>query len=81
MLHVRDAHRTAVRKPEGNRLLGRHRRTWAYNIKMCPTDWIYLFQDKGKMTVSHEYGREPPDSVKYRNVFTLSRRYQFLGYG
>jgi len=51
----RDAHRVLVEKPEGNRPLGRPRRSWEDNIKMdlqeveCGgMDWIDLGQDRDR---------------------------------
>jgi hypothetical protein len=48
----RNAHRILVRRPEGNRTLGRPRRRWQDNIKMDlreigwgGMDWIDLAQD------------------------------------
>jgi len=48
----RGVYRTLVGKPEGKRLLGRHRHTWEYNIKTDlqevgsgGMDWIELAQD------------------------------------
>jgi hypothetical protein len=48
-----NAYRVLVRKPEGKRPLGRHRRKWEYNIKMDVReigwggmDWIHLTQDR-----------------------------------
>ena len=48
-------HRVLVRKPEGQRPLGRHRRRWKDDIKMdlqeveCEgMDWIELAQDRDK---------------------------------
>jgi len=44
-----------VRKPEGKRPLGRHRRRWEGNITMDPrktgietVDWIHLAQDRSQ---------------------------------
>jgi hypothetical protein len=34
MGEVRNAYKSLVTKPEGERLLGRHSHTWEYNIKM-----------------------------------------------
>jgi hypothetical protein len=49
----RGVYRVLVGRPEGNRLLGRHRRRWEDNIKMNLTDigingenWIRLAQDR-----------------------------------
>jgi hypothetical protein len=49
----RNAYRILLGKPEGKRQLGRPRRSWVNNIKMClkeigwdGTDWIYLVQDR-----------------------------------
>jgi hypothetical protein len=49
----RTAYRLFVRKPEGNRPLGRQRRKWVDNIKMDlvetgwgGVDWIGLAQDR-----------------------------------
>jgi hypothetical protein len=50
----RGAHRILVGRPEGRRLLGRHRRRWKDNIKMdlqevgWGTDWIELAQDRDR---------------------------------
>jgi hypothetical protein len=51
----RKAQKLLVRKPEGNRPLGRPRCRWVYNVKMDildigwgGLDWIGLAQDKGK---------------------------------
>jgi hypothetical protein len=47
---------------------------------MYPRHWIYLaWNKKKKKTGCHEHDIEPPDSMKYRNVFTLSKRDKFLG--
>jgi hypothetical protein len=65
-------YRVVVRKPEGNRPLGRPRRRWEDNIKMHyqelewgSMDWIYLAQDKGTC----ECGNEPLGSIKCREFF------------
>jgi hypothetical protein len=48
----RNAYRILVRKPEGKRSLGRHRRRWENNIKMDlregwgGLDWIDLAEDR-----------------------------------
>ena len=48
----RGVHRGLVRKPEGNRPLGRHSRRWEDNIKMDLRevggggDWMELAQDR-----------------------------------
>jgi len=49
----REVYRVLVRKPEGRRPLGRHRRRWVDNIRMdlqevgCGyMDWIGLAQDR-----------------------------------
>jgi hypothetical protein len=51
----RGVHRVLVRKPEGNRPLGRPRRRWEDNIKMDDQeagggrgDWIELAQDRSR---------------------------------
>ena len=51
----RGVYRVLVRKPEGKRPLGRHRRRWENNIKMdlqevgCGgMDWIELAQDRDR---------------------------------
>ena len=38
MGEVRGVYRVQVRKPEGNRPLGRHRHRWEDNIKMDPQE-------------------------------------------
>jgi hypothetical protein len=50
---LRNAHKVSVRKPEGKRLLGRHRSRWNGNITMDlreigwkVVDWIHLAQDR-----------------------------------
>jgi hypothetical protein len=50
----RNAYRILVKKPEGNRPLGRPRRRWVDNIEMeirkrgwGDMDWIDLAQDRG----------------------------------
>ena len=57
----RDVYRVLVRKPEGNRPLGRPRRRWEDNIKMdlqevgCEgMDWISLAQDRERCECSNE---------------------------
>jgi hypothetical protein len=59
--------RVLVGKPEGKRLLGRHRRRWEDNIKLhlqqvgcVGTDWINLAQ----MVCTCECGDEPSGSGK-----------------
>ena len=54
----RGVYRVLVGKPEGKRLLGRHRRRWDDNIKMdvqevgCGgVDWIELAQDRDRWLV------------------------------
>ena len=51
----RYAYRVLVRKPQGNRPLGRPRRTWEDNVKMDlremgydPVDWISLPEGRDK---------------------------------
>jgi len=51
----RGVYRVLVRKPEGKRPLGRHRRRWEDNIKMdlqevggVGKDWIELAQDRNR---------------------------------
>ena len=51
----RDVYWVLVRKPEGKRPLGRHRRRWGDNIKMDlqevgfeGMDWIELAQDRDR---------------------------------
>ena len=51
----RVVHRVMVRKPEGQRPLGRPRRRWEDNIKMdlqevggCRGDWMELAQDRDR---------------------------------
>jgi hypothetical protein len=48
----RGAYKVLVRKPEGKRLLGRHRYKWGDNIKMDTQevgwDWIDLVQDRDR---------------------------------
>ena len=55
MGEVRGVYRVQVRKPEGNRPLGRHRHRWEDNIKMDPQEvgcggmeWIELAQDRDR---------------------------------
>jgi len=55
----RGVNRVLVRKPEGYRPLGRHRRRWEDNIKMdlqevgCGgMDWIELGQDRNRWLVN-----------------------------
>jgi hypothetical protein len=68
----RTAYRLLVRKPEGNRPLGRPRCRWIYNIKMDRVevglggvDWIGLVQDKIKWREgSCECSNEPSVSIK-----------------
>jgi hypothetical protein len=46
---IRNARKIVVRKPEGDRLLGRLRHGWEHNIKMeigRVVDWIQLAQDR-----------------------------------
>jgi hypothetical protein len=51
----KNAYRILVGRPEGNRPLGRHRRSWEDNIKMDlreigwgGVDWIDLAQDRNQ---------------------------------
>jgi hypothetical protein len=60
----RNAYRILVGKPEGKRPLGRPRRRWVDNIKMClreigwdGMDWIDLAQDR-------DHGNESLGSIK-----------------
>jgi hypothetical protein len=53
MEETRNAYRILIGKPEGNRPLGRSRRTWVDNIEMDlretgwdDMDWIDLAQDR-----------------------------------
>jgi hypothetical protein len=55
----RNAYRSLVAKPEGERLLGRPRRRWVDNIKMNlvevgwgDVDWIGLAQDRDRWRAS-----------------------------
>jgi hypothetical protein len=55
MGEIRNAYRILVRKPEVNRLRGRSRRKWKYNIRMnlreiCleGVEWIHVHQDRDK---------------------------------
>jgi hypothetical protein len=52
---MRNAYKSLVGKPEGKRVLRRHRRRWEDNIKMDnkamvleTVDWIYLAQDRDR---------------------------------
>ena len=63
-------YRVLVRKPEGKRPLGRHRRRWLDNIRLdlqeagCGyMDWIGLAQDR-YVADACECGNEPSGSVK-----------------
>jgi hypothetical protein len=66
----RGVYRVLVRKPEGNRPLGRPRRRWEDNIKMglqevgCGSmDWIELAQYR-QVASTCECGNEPSGSIK-----------------
>jgi hypothetical protein len=55
MVEVRGAYNILVRRPEGRRPLGRHRRTWEDNMKMDlreigfrDVNWIDLAQDRDR---------------------------------
>ena len=67
MEHSRNAYRILVRKPEGNRSLGRPRCRWEDNIEMdlkkvcCDAgDWLDFAQDGGGLCTE---GNEPPGSI------------------
>jgi hypothetical protein len=66
----RGVYRVSVRKPEGKRPLGRHRRRWENNIRMdlqqvgCRgVDWIGLYQDRDRWRALAS-GNEPLGSIK-----------------
>jgi hypothetical protein len=61
-----------VRKPEGERPLGRPRRRWADNIKI---DFRYFRYEldrfgsgRGPVEDSCEHGNEPPGSIKFWEI-------------
>ena len=56
MKEKRNAYMLMVGKPEGKRVLGRHRRRWEFDIRKGPkeigwdgVDWINLAQDGCKL--------------------------------
>jgi hypothetical protein len=70
MVEHRGVYRVLVRKPEGKRPLGRHRRRWEDNIRMdlqdvgCRgVDWIGLYQDRDRWRALVS-GNEPKGSIK-----------------
>jgi hypothetical protein len=66
----RNAYRILMGTQEGNRLLGRQRRSWVDNIKVDlreirrdDVDWIGLAE--GPVEGSCEHGNETSGSIKY----------------
>jgi hypothetical protein len=66
-----NAYRILGGKPEGKRPLGRPRRRWLDNIKIClrlirwgGMDWIDRAQERDPVEGSCEHGNEPSCSVK-----------------
>jgi len=64
MGEIKIAYHILVRKPDGERLLGRHRHSWS---DMCGLDSFGSVQ--GPVVVSYEYGNEPLRSIKGREFF------------
>ena len=67
----RGVYRVLVRKPDGNRPLGRPRLRWKDNIKMdlqevgCgDVDWIELAEDRERWRGSCDSDNEHSDSIK-----------------
>jgi hypothetical protein len=61
-----------VKKPDGNKPLGRPNRRWEDNIKMDlqemswdGTGWIYLAQDRGQVVGNCVCGNEHSSSIKF----------------
>ena len=60
----RGVYRFLVRKPEGNRLLGRPRRRWEDNFKMDLQDVGWRGGELAQVASTYECGNEPSGSIK-----------------
>jgi hypothetical protein len=86
MRERRGAYRVLVGKPEGRRLLERHRRRWEGNIKMYlrevgweDLDWIDLAQDRDRIGIGCcECGHELPCFIKCGEILHQLRTCQLL---
>jgi hypothetical protein len=71
VLEMRNEYKILVREPEGKRPLGRPRRRWEVNIRIClrkigweGVDWLHLNSRYGPVAGSCEHGNKPSGSIK-----------------